>query len=109
MITMNYPLPIVLDQPAFIIDDFSCDDPMILTCNGVKVMLSGGSMHSRAHLHEPLRIDLKISSTEFFERYEKVGLGNCYTDIVILENGNLGVYITTEHDVIYDEVHEWGE
>ena len=52
--------------------------------------------------YSELQIDLDITTGEFMEYTQGE---DTYVDLVLVAPNKVGVFITTQHDVIYDEVH----
>ena len=101
-------LPILLDRKAtFYLSDlnaFEDDCNIILATDGTNVEYITGHFYdfNRPPLNA-LQIELNMSVNEFMEWTQGE---DTYVDLVLLRGGKIGVYITTQHDVIYDEQHE---
>ena len=107
-------LPIILDRKATIYEgvgdgdtdifiDFDSDDPVTLTSDGsnVEYCLSPFFDERRLPFTE-LQIDLDISIREFLEYTDDE---DTFVNLVLISPNKVGVSITTQYDVIYDEVH----
>lgn len=108
-------LPIVLDRKATVYEgsdekdsflfqpDPDDNSSVILTSDGTNVeyWLSPFFDVHRPPLSE-IQIELNITVREFWEYTQGE---DTYVDLVLIDAGKVGVFITTEHDVIYDEVH----
>ena len=110
MQTLINALPIVIDRKATIYgegSDWCIADPdqkVILTTDGTNVeyWLSFIADFINPPLNA-LQVTLNMTVAEFEEWTQ--GL-DTYVDIVLLKDGKISVFITTEHDVIYDEKHD---
>lgn len=114
MQNMIISLPIVLNRKATIYEgvgdndidifhDIDSDDKVILTSDGTNVEYwISPFFDDRRRPFSELQITLDISIKEFMEFSQGE---DTYVDLVLVGGGKVGVFITTEHDVIYDEVH----
>lgn len=105
-------LPIVIDRKASIyqsvgingtdllIPDY--DANVILTSNGTVVEYWFSPATDPINALNELQIELNISVREFLEWTQGE---DTYVDIILINPNKVGVFITTQHDVIYDEVH----
>lgn len=107
-------LPITLDRKATIYTgaaadplnyfyDCDSDDNVILCSDGTNVEYwLSFIFDDRRHPFSNLQIELNLTVSEFMEKT----LGeDTYVDLVLISPNKVGVFITTQHDVIYDEVH----
>lgn len=105
-------LPIVLDRKATIYkgvdgrDDYFIDDSdgnVILCSDGTNVEYwLSFIFDDRRRPLATIQIELNISIEEFLE-YTRGD--DTYVDLILISPNKVGVFITTQHDVIYDEVH----
>ena len=107
-------LPITLDRKATIYEGvgdrdndtfhiFDSDDNVTLCSDGtiVEYWLSFIFDERRPPLSN-LQIELNLTVAEFMEWTQGE---DTYVDLVLISPNKVGVFITTLHDVIYDEVH----
>ena len=109
MTTLINALPIVIDRKATIYgegSDWYMADPdqkVILTSDGTNVEYwLSFILDSINPPLNALQVTLNMTVAEFEEWTQGQ---DTFVDIVLLKGGEIGVFITTEHDVIYDEVH----
>ena len=106
-------LPIVLDRKATIYEgygdgdtsyfDLEFNDKVILTSDGTNVEYWNGVFIDERHIpFSELQIELDITPEEFAEWTQGE---DTFVDLVFTDAGHIGVFITTHHTVIYDEVH----
>lgn len=106
-------LPITLNRKATMYEgvgdgdttcfDLEYGDNVILTCDGSNVEYWNGVFtDSRMPPFSELQIELSMTPEEFIEW--TFG-DDTYVDLILIDNTHVGVFITTKHDVIYDEVH----
>lgn len=106
-------LPITLDRKATIYEgvdgdsaifhNFDSDDNVILCSDGTNVeYLLTFIFDDRRHPFSNLQIELNLTAAEFMEWTQGE---DTYVDLVLISPNKVGVFITTQHDVIYDEVH----
>lgn len=106
-------LPIVLDRKATIYDgagdspslfhDFDSDDNVTLCSDGTNVEYRLSFLFDdRRPPFSELQIELEITARELWEYTQGE---DTYVDLVLVGPNKVGVFITTQHDVIYDEVH----
>ena len=106
-------LPITLDRKATLYNgagngDNSCfdlefGDSVVLTSDGTNVEYWNGVFWDERRLpFSELQIELSISAEEFMEWTQGE---DTFVDLILLDSNKVGVFITTQHDVIYDEVH----
>lgn len=106
-------LPITIDRKATFykgvgdgddIFDFESDDNVILCSDGTNVEYWLSPFFDERRLpYSQLQITLDITASEFWEYTRGEGT---YVDLVLVAPNKVGVFITTQHDIIYDEVHE---
>ena len=105
-----FALPITLNRKPTIYtgadgdgDIFFNDGNVILCSDGTNVELWDGIFFDTRRLpFSNLMIELDLTVTEFMELTEGE---NAYVDLVLFSPNMVSVFITTQHDVIYDEVH----
>lgn len=112
MNTVINALPIVLDRKATIYSglngtdlliDPDSDENVTLTTDGTNVeFLLTSWIDLRNRPYDALQVELNISIREFVELTQDQ---DTYVDLVLVKGGKLGVYITTQCNIIYDEVH----
>lgn len=107
-------LPIVIDRKASIYEgvgdgdtdifhNIDSDDNVILTSDGTNVEYwISPFFDDRRRPFSELQIILNITVKEFMEFTQGEDTS---VDLVLVNGGKIGVFITTESDVIYDEVH----
>lgn len=107
-------LPITLDRKATIYTgtgddplnyfyDYDSDDNVILCSDGTNVEYWFSPFFDvRRHPFNNLQIELNLSVAEFMEWTQGE---DTYVDLVLISPNKVGVFITTQHDVVYDEVH----
>lgn len=104
-------LPITLDRKATIYtgadDDlnhfYDSDDNVILCSDGTNVEYwLSFIFDDRRHPFSNLQIELNLTVAEFMEWTQGE---DTYVDLVLIAPNKVGVFITTQHDTIYDEVH----
>ena len=107
-------LPITLDRKATIYEgvgdgDTSIfhypnpDDKITLCSDGTNVEYWFSFILDERRLpYSELQIELNITAEEFMEWTQGE---DTYVDLVLISPNKVGVFITTQHDVIYDEVH----
>lgn len=107
-------LPITLDRKATIYtgvgDDphnhfYDCDsvDNVILCSDGTNVEYWLSFIFDDRRLpFSNLQIELSLTVAEFMELTRGE---DTYVDLVLISPNKVGVFITTQHDIIYDEVH----
>lgn len=103
-------LPIAIDRKATIYGEGSDyyavipDENVILTTDGTNVefWLSFIVDFTNPPL-DALQIPLNMSNAEFVESTQGQ---DTFVDIILLKGGEVSVYIATEHETIYDEVHK---
>ena len=107
-------LPIVLDRKATIYEgvgdgdtdifyDIDSDENVILTSDGTNVEYwLSPIFDDRRRPFSELQITLNISIKEFMELTQGE---DTYVDLILVSGDKIGVVITTQNDVIYDEVH----
>lgn len=108
MTTAINALPILLDRKAtFYLPELNaCEDDcnIILATDGTNVEYITGHFYDfDCPPFNALQIELNMTDDEFMELTRGE---DTYVDLVLLRGGKIGVYITTQHDVIYDEQHE---
>lgn len=104
-------LPITLDRKATIytgvdnsLDYYDCDsdDNVILCSDGTNVEYWISPFFDyRRQPYSNLQIELDITVAEFMEWTQGE---DTYVDLILITPNKVGVYITTQHDTIY-EVH----
>lgn len=106
-------LPILLDRKATIYEgigdnpeifyDSDPDDKVILCSDGsnVEYWLSF-IFDDRRRPFDALQIELDITTEEFVEWTQGK---DTYVDLILVAPNKVGVFITTQSDVIYDKVH----
>lgn len=103
MISINA-LPILLDRVVTVRLPETSDSNVILATDGFIVeYITGCFDDCECPPPTALRIELNMTVTEFMEKTQGE---DTYIDLILLSGGKFGVYITTQHDVIYDEQHE---
>ena len=107
-------LPITLDRKATIYTggdgdpldyfyDCDSDENVILCSDGTNVEYwLSFIFDDRRHPFSNLQIELNLTVAEFMEWTQGE---DTYVDLVLISPNKVGVFITTQHDVIYDEVH----
>lgn len=107
-------LPIALNRKATIYNgadvadsdifyDFISDDNVVLCSDGTNVeYLLSFLIDERRLPFSELQIELAITARELWDYTQGE---DTYVDIVLLTPNKVGVFITTQHDVIYDEEH----
>ena len=107
-------LPITLDRKATFYDgvgdgditifhNFDSDDNVILCSDGTNVeYLLSFIFDERRLPFSNLQIELNLTVAEFMEWTQGE---DTYVDLILISPNTVGVFITTQHDVIYDEVH----
>lgn len=107
-------LPITLDRKATIYEgvgdgdndnfyNFDSDGNVILCSDGTNVEYWLSFFYdSRRRPFSNLQIELNLTVAEFMEWTQGE---DTYVDLVLISPNKVGVFITTQHDVIYDEVH----
>lgn len=107
MTTAITALPILLDcTPSFYLPELNMNEEsnVILATDGTNAEYITGRFYDFDHLPlNTLQIELDMTVAEFMELTQG---DDTYVDLVLLSGGKLGVYITTQHNVIYDEQHE---
>lgn len=107
-------LPIVIDRKASfyegvgddptIFHNFDSDEKVTLCSDGTNVEYwTSPIFDDRRRPFSEIQIELNISAEEFMEWTQGE---DTYVDLVLISPNKVGVFITTQHDVIYDEVHE---
>lgn len=108
-------LPITLDRKATIYEgvgdgdittfhNFDSDDNVILCSDGTNVEYwLSFIFDDRRHPFSNLQIELNLTVAEFMEWTQGE---DTYVDLVLISPNKVGVFITTQHDVIYDEEHD---
>lgn len=103
-------LPIVIDRKATIYGEgtdwyiANPDNKVILTTDGTNVeYLTSSIIDFTNPPLNALQITLDMTVGEFEEWTQGQ---DTHVDITLLKGGKVGVYITTELDAIYDEVHD---
>ena len=106
-------LPIILDRKASIYEgvgdhpytfvDEDSEDKVILCSDGTNVEYwLSFIFDERCRPFNELQIELDITIKEFMEFTQGE---DTYVDLVLIGGNKVGVFITTQHEVIYDEVH----
>lgn len=107
-------LPITLDRKATIYTgaddsllnyfyDYDSDDNVILCSDGTNVEYCLSFIFDDRRLpFSNLQIELNLTVAEFMEWTQGE---DTYVDLVLIAPNKVGVFITTQHDAIYDEVH----
>ena len=106
-------LPIILDRKATIYEgvgdgdtttfDLEFGDKVFLTSDGTNVEYWNGIfIDNRRRPFSELQIELTITPEEFMERTQG---DDTFVNLVLYDANHINVHITTQHDVIYDEVH----
>lgn len=106
-------LPIILDRKATfyegdgtdpeIFHSLDGDDKVILTSDGTKVEYwTSCFIDFKCPPLDAIQITLDITAKELDEWTHGE---DTYVDLVLVAPNKIGVFITTLHDVIYDEVH----
>lgn len=105
-------LPIVIDRKATIYNgvdnslddiDFNPDSKVILCSDGTNVEYwLSFIFDDRRHPYSELQIELDITVDMFLEYTNG---DDTYVNLVLDSANKVGVFITTQHDVIYNEVH----
>lgn len=105
-------LPITLDRKATIYSgadgadifyDFDSDDNVILCSNGTNVEYCLTFFIDERRLpFSEIQIELNITAREFWEYTQGE---DTFVDLILIDSNKVGVFITTQRDVIYDEVH----
>lgn len=100
-------LPIILDRKATIYegdDEYFCDnDEVILCSDGTNVEYwFPPFFNDHRRPYNNIQISLNITADEFMELTQGV---DTYVDLILIAPNKVSVFITTQHDAIYDEVH----
>ena len=107
-------LPITLDRKATIYEgvgdgdidifhDFDSDDNIILCSDGTNVEYwLTFFVDDRRRPFSNLQIELNLSAAEFMEWTQGE---DTYVDLVLIAPNKVGVFITTQHVVVYNEEH----
>ena len=107
-------LPIILDRKATIYEgvgdkdtdlfyDIDSDENVILTSDGTNVEYwISPFFDDRCRPFSEIQVVLNISIKEFMECTQGE---DTYVDLILIDGGKIGVFITTQSDVIYDDVH----
>lgn len=107
-------LPIVLDRKATIYEgvgdgdtdifhNIDSDDNVILTSDGTSVEYwFPPFFDDRRRPFSEIQVVLNISIKEFMEWTQGE---DTFVDLILIDGDKIGVFITTQSDVIYDEVH----
>ena len=107
-------LPIVLDRKATVYEGvgdgdtdifhiIDSDDNVILTSDGTNVEYwISPFFDDRRRPFSEIQVVLNISIKEFMERTQGE---DTFVDLILVNGGKISVFITTESETIYDEVH----